>query len=139
MSKYSGKPTVVNRPNTELYSKLNDIDALRQRFEEIPDDLKAQAGQIRFEPDRLIIVTPQVGEIGFVVKDRKEPERVVFAAEKSPVPLDLVIDLKATGENATEVTTSIEIDLPMMLRPLVGPQMQKAADKLGELIGQLNS
>lgn len=139
MSKYSGKPSVVNRSNTELYSKLSSIDAMRERFEQIPEDIKAKAGQLRFEDERLIIVTPQVGEISFIIKERKEPERVVYSAEKSPIPLDLVVDLKEQTPDTTQVTTSIEVDLPIMLRPLVGPQMQMAADKLGELISQLNS
>ncbi|MDE6266195.1 MAG: hypothetical protein K2M07_02455 [Muribaculaceae bacterium] len=139
MSKYSGKPSVVNRPNTELYSKLSNIDAMRERFEQIPEEIKAKAGQLRFEDERLIIVTPQVGEISFIIKERKEPERVVYSAEKSPIPLDLVVDLKEHTPQTTEVTTSIEVDLPIMLRPLVGPQMQMAADKLGELISQLNA
>lgn len=139
MSKYSGKPTVVNRPNTELYSKLSNVDAMRQRFEEIPEDIKAKAGQLRFEDERLIIVTPQVGEISFIVKERKEPEKIVYSAEKSPLPLDLVVELKENTPDTTQVTTSIEVDLPLMLRPLVGPQMQMAADKLAELIAQLNA
>lgn len=139
MSKYSGKPSLVNRPNTELYSKLSNIDAMRQRFEEIPEEIKAKAGQLRFEDERLIIVTPQVGEISFVIKERKEPERIVYSAEKSPLPLDLVVDLKGQSADTTQVITSIDVDLPLMLRPLVGPQMQMAADKLAELIAQLNA
>lgn len=130
---------MVNRPNTELYSKLSNVDAMRQRFEEIPEDIKAKAGQLRFEDERLIIVTPQVGEISFIVKERKEPEKIVYSAEKSPLPLDLVVELKENTPDTTQVTTSIEVDLPLMLRPLVGPQMQMAADKLAELIAQLNA
>lgn len=139
MSKYSGKPSIVNRSNAELYSKLSNIDAMRERFDQIPEEVKAKAGQLRFEDERLIIVTPQVGEIAFAIKERKEPERVVYSAEKSPIPLDLVVDLKEVTADSTQVTASIEVDLPMMLRPLVGPQMQMAADKLGELISQLNA
>lgn len=130
---------MVNRPNTELYSKLSNVDAMRQRFEEIPEDIKAKAGQLRFEDERLIIVTPQVGEISFIVKERKEPEKIVYSAEKSPLPLDLVVELKENTPDTTQVTTSIEVDLPLMLRPLVGPQMQMAADKLAELIAHLNA
>ncbi|MDE7154072.1 MAG: hypothetical protein K2O00_06475 [Muribaculaceae bacterium] len=139
MSKYSGKPSMVNRSNTELFSKLSNVDAMRERFEQIPDDVKAQAGQLRFEDNRLIIVTPQAGEIAFAIKSAKEPEQIVYSAEHSPVPLNLVVDLKPVSENSTEVTTSIDVELPMMLRPLVGPQMQKAADKLAEVISQLNA
>ena len=48
------------------------------------------------------------------------------------------MDIKAVSDTASEVETLINVDIPAMLRPLIGPQLQKAADKFGELIAGLS-
>ena len=46
--------------------------------------------------------------------------------------------IKPLGADFSEVTSQIDVEIPAMLRPLVGPQLQKAADKFGELIAGLS-
>ena len=48
------------------------------------------------------------------------------------------LDIEPTGENSSSVQTLIDVEIPAMLRPLIGPQLQKAADKFGELISGLS-
>ena len=49
------------------------------------------------------------------------------------MPLKLSVDLSEDGPGATVVTPNIDIDIPMMLRPLIGGKLQEAADKFGEV------
>ncbi|MCM1297375.1 MAG: hypothetical protein NC311_17695, partial [Muribaculaceae bacterium] len=139
MAKYTSKKVSINRGARELFDRFSTMQMLQQRVDSLPDDVKAQLGELRFENDRLIIVTPQVGEIAFKVKERVEPSKVVFTAEGAPVPLDMTVSFNGTDEHTTEVETCIDVEIPMMLKPMVGPYMQKAADKFGELIANLNS
>jgi hypothetical protein len=46
--------------------------------------------------------------------------------------------LKPIDASSSEVSAQIEVDIPAMLRPLVGPQLQKAADEFGKLIAGLS-
>ena len=39
---------------------------------------------------------------------------------------------------STEVEASLNIDIPAVLKPMVGGTMQKAVDQFGVLIGQLS-
>ena len=93
-------------------------------------------GTIRFTEDSFIIVTPQVGEVALKIKERIEPSKIVFCTESSPIPLELSVNFNAINENSTEVSTAIEVDVPMMLRPIIGPQLQKAADGFGETLSK---
>lgn len=81
---------------------------------------------------------PQVGEIRFDVVERQEPSRVVFAAANQPVPLKLALDLAEETPESTRVVSTIDVEIPAMLRPLVGGKMQEAADRFTDLIKQLN-
>ena len=62
--------------------------------------------------------------------------QVVFGAEGSPVPMEIRIDLKDMGE-ACELTTSMEVDIPVFLRPMVGGAMQKAVDQFALLMQKM--
>lgn len=138
MAKYTSKPTVVNRPVAELYDRMSDISSFRNRIDELPEDQRAKMGDIEFAEDAIKIKTPQVGELVFIVSERVQNSRIVFSAQGSPIPLGLVVSFKELNENSTELTASIDIEIPAMLRPLIGGKMQEAADKFGEMFTQFN-
>lgn len=139
MAKYTGKPVVIEKPAEELFDRFGNLSFLQDKLAEMPEDMKQQLGQIKFDNDRLVLSTPQVGDICFLVKERRRPDLVVFTAENAPVPIDMSVSFKNMGQSSTEVSTSIEVDIPAIMKPLVGPHLQKAADKFGEVMTQLNS
>jgi hypothetical protein len=49
----------------------------------------------------------------------------------------MAINFKTITDDTTEVTTVIDVELPAMLRPFVGPKMQQAADQFGVLMSRL--
>ncbi len=134
MATYSSKPATAAVSNAEAYLRLTDMSAFQQRVESIPEEQRKMIGDIKFTADSISLNTPQVGEIQFDVVERVEPSRLVFAAAKSPVPLTLAVNLAAKGDEETEIKSVIEVDIPAMLRPLIGGKMQEAADKFNELI-----
>ncbi len=138
MAKYTSKPTVVNRPVAELYDRISDIGSFKNRVDELPEEQRAKMGDIEFTDDSIKIKTAQVGELVFVVSERVQNSRIVFSAQGSPIPLSLIIALKEVGETSTEITSAIDIEIPAMLRPLIGGKMQEAADKFGEMFTQFN-
>lgn len=139
MATYTGKTVTINRPAAVLFERFSTMDMLQQRVASLPDEVRDKMGEVRFESDRMIVVTPQVGEIAFAVKERTAPSRIVFTAVGAPVPLDLAVNFKETSAESTEVTTRIDVDIPMMLRPMVGPHLQKAADMFGDLMAGLSA
>lgn len=137
MSKYSSKPAVVNRPIGELYARFNDLSFFGDKLNDLPAEQLEKIGDVSFTPDSISINTPQIGTLTFRIVERVEPTKVVFGSPGSPVPLTMSVDFKAVDENSTEVSTVIDVEIPMMLRPLVGPKLQEAADKFGEMMTNL--
>lgn len=138
MATYKSKPAKINRSATELFERFSDLSRLQSTLEQLPEEQRRQIGDVEFTADSLRIVTPQVGEIKFVIKERVEPSKIVFGTASSPVPLTMAVDILPQGDDASEVTTCIDVEIPAMLRPMIGPQLQKAADKFGELIAGLS-
>ena len=138
MAKYESKPVAVNQPIEALFDRFSDISLFQQRINEIPEEQRAKMGDVTFEADAICINTPQVGQLKFQVTERTAPGHIVFSAVGSPIPLSMSIDITSLSETSSEVVTAIEVEIPAMLRPLIGGKMQEAADKFGEMIAQLN-
>lgn len=138
--KYTGKPVAVNHPAQDLYARISNLSALQERLNTLPQEQLAKVGEVRFpDDDSFVINAPGMGEVTFRITERVEPERVTFQAMAGPVPLSMSIDLKPVDEAVTNLTTVIDVEIPLMLRPLVGGKMQEAADKFSEMIAQLNA
>lgn len=114
------------------------MSRLQQSLDELPEEQRKQIGDVEFTANSLKIVTPQVGEIAFVIKERVEPSKIVFGTESSPVPLTMEVNITPAGDEAADVETRIDVEIPAIVRPIIGPQLQKAADKFGELIAGLS-
>ena len=139
MAKYTGKPFRVNMANTALFERVSNLSDLQSRMDTLPEDVRAKMGTINFlDADTLAFTAPGVGEMKFRIVERTAPSRVKFIADTGMVPINVFINLAEAAAEATDVTATIEAEIPMMLRPLVGPKLQEAADKFGEMFGQLN-
>ena len=136
MSKYSSKPVVVDRPASEIAEKFSDFSRLQDALDGLDAEQKAQVGEVSFTQDSVRLNTQQVGEIVLQVVERT-PEHLILAAQKSPVPIKLEVNYRPVGESATEVTGCIDVEIPALIRPIVGPTLQKAADQFGILFAKL--
>ncbi len=139
MAKYSGKPATIALPVQQVYERYSNLSGFEEKFNSLPEDQRSKIGEIAFEPDAITIKTPQVGEIKFQVVERIAPNKIVFGSPSSPVPMSLVLDLKEIDANTTEALTTIDVEIPAMLRPLIGGKLQEAADKFSEMMAQLSN
>lgn len=136
MSKFTSKPALVDLSTEALDSKFSDFSAMQAKLEELPAEQRQRIGDVSFTNDSIVITTPQVGAITLRAVERK-PGLVRLQAESSPVPMGINILYTAAGEGKSEVTGEMEVELPMMLKPLVGPTLQKAVDQFGTIFASL--
>lgn len=140
MSKYTGKPFRVNLPASQLYERMTNLNELQGRMGELPEDIRAKMGTINFPDDETLAFTaPGVGEMKFRIVDRTAPSQIKFLADTGMIPINVIIDLNNVSDAETDVTATIDAEIPLMVRPLIGPKLQEAADKFGEMFVQLNS
>lgn len=139
MATYSSKPVTVNRPAGEIYEKFSDLSNMEAQIKNLPEDQRAKIGDVKFDTDSIAINTPQVGEIKFKVTERVPHSKIVFGSPSSPIPLNMTLTLSPLSDASTEVVTSIDVEIPMMLRPLIGGKLQEAADQFSKLMSQLSN
>lgn len=138
MATYKSKPAKIDRPAQEIFARFSDMSRLQETLDKLPADQRDKIGQVEFTQDSIRITTSQVGDILFKVKEKVEPTKIVFGTESSPVPLTMAVDIKPLTDTTSEVETVIDVEIPAIVRPIIGPQLQKASDKFGELISGLS-
>lgn len=138
MSRYESKPTIVEKPVEEVYDRFSDLTIFEKQLDQLPAEQREKIGEVHFDKDSIAIVTPQVGELKFEVIERQAPDKIVFGSPASPVPLTMSINLRSVDAASTEIATVIDVDIPVMLRPFVGPKLQQAADQFGEMISNFS-
>lgn len=139
MAQYKGKPYIVNKSRQDLFGRLADFSVLAAHIDELPADVRAQLGTCTFpDADTFAFTAPGVGEMKFRIIERSEPERITLLADTGMLPIHVILNLEEDSATSTAVSATIDADIPAMLRPLIGGKLQEAADKFGEMFGQLN-
>ncbi len=135
MSTYKGTPSVVARPAQEIADLFADLRSFQPKLDALPAERREQLKGLTLNQDSLEFDVNMVGRVTLAVEERT-PQRVSFAAQGIPMPLQLRMDMEETAEG-TQLTPVIDLEVPFMLRAMIGPQIQKAVDQVGAYIGEL--
>lgn len=123
-------------PAEELAAKFSDFRSMQSKLDNMTADERSRVGDVQFTQDAIVINTPQVGAISMKAVERAA-DHLVLEAQGSPVPMKIVVEYAPVDDANTEVVGKMEVEIPAMLRPLVGPALQKAVDQFGNLFAQL--
>ena len=139
MTKYTGKTSVVNLPAAEISDKFADMSTFNDKLAGMPEDVRKHMGDLTFTRDSVCMDTKQAGKVVFKVTERDD--RHIVLACSFPLPISLTINLSPVADDAakTEMWTDVDIEIPAMLRPIIGPQMQKVADHFSTAMGSIAS
>lgn len=118
----------------QISAKFADLSAMQAMVDEMPEAERRRVGDVKFTKDTIAIQAPAVGQLAFTVTERTD--RSVRLEASQPLPMALFIDMEPEGEGS-RVTSGIDIELPAMLKPFVGPQLQKAAEQMGDLMTRI--
>ena len=140
METYKSDKVVIDHNIELIYSKLSNPAMFKEKMEQnmdrIPDEAREHLDNLKFEDDGISINSP-MGAVKLSVSESVEPNLVKYVAESSPVPFGLTINLEAIDEEHTNAIAEINIELPMMVRAMVGGKLSEGAKKMGEVLAKL--
>lgn len=140
MAKYTGKPSRVPVAADVLFARFDDLTQIQEKLSQLPEDFQAKMGTVTFpDKDSLSFTAPGVGQMSFRIVERQAPDRIRMLADTGLVPVNIDIVMQPAADSQTDIHAVIDADIPMMLRPMVGPKLQEAADKFGEMFSGLNA
>lgn len=137
MAKYTSQSVSINGAQTDVFNKISNLGAYQELLDKMPDDLRQKAGDVRFTDDAIIINANPVGEIRLEIIDKHELDLIKLKASNAPVPMFLSLELAAESESVTKLVAAIEVEVPAIIKPMIGPKMQEAANQMATLVGRL--
>lgn len=136
MATFTSKPAVVNQSAEALADKFSDLTRLNEMRDRLPEEQRQKVGDLKFTPDTIEFNTAQVGAITLKVVERT-PGRIKLDAVGSPMPMSLLVNFKPLDAESTELTTAIDVDVPIFLKPMIGKFLQPAVDQFADLLGNI--
>ena len=140
METYKSDKVTINHNINLIYSKLSDPSIFKAQIDSnmdrLPDEAREHLKSVKFEEDGISVESP-MGTLKLSVSESQEPTMVKYTAQSSPVPFGVTINLESVDENTTQAVTELNIELPFMLKAMVGGKLSEGAQKMGELIAKL--
>lgn len=123
-----------------VFSKLSNPEVFKAQIEKnidkLPDDARENLNKVQFEADAITIESP-MGPLKLALTEKEEPGKIVFVAAQSPVAFNLLITLEPVDEERTNALAELQLEIPMMLRAMVGGQLKQGARQFGQMLAKL--
>ena len=144
MTTFESSVRQINYPQKSVYDKLSDLNnlqKLKERFEQMkdtmPDEARQQAEKIKdlqFDHDTLAVNVPPVGSIKLRVVNRDEPKCIKFETEQSPIPFNFWIQLLPVTDATSKMKLTIKAELNMFIKQMVKKPLQEGIEKIADVL-----
>ena len=142
MAIYSSGNIKLNASAQAVFSKLSNLENLKSLLEnvpadKIPEDKRDMFENLKITNDSIEIPGGPVGSLLLKVVERVEPSLIRLAGEGLPIALQLKMNITPETDTTSVGNVDIDIDIPAMLKPMIGGQIQKIADQFGGVISAI--
>lgn len=142
MSIYSSDKITLNAPATAVYDKLSNLENLQGMLnkvpaDKIPEDKRQMFENIRITQDTIEVPGGPMGNLLFRVTERIAPSLIKLKGEGIPIEMSLVLHIVPVNDTSSSANVDIDINIPAMLKPMIGGQIQKIANQFGEVLGAI--
>lgn len=140
METYKSEKNVIDFNIEVIYSKLSDPRVFKahidRNIDRLPQEAREHLDKVKFEDDGISVESP-MGALKLSVSESVEPTMVKYVAQSSPVPFGVTVNLEPIDDTHTQAVTELNIDIPFMLKAMVGGKLSEGALKMGEMIAKL--
>lgn len=142
MAVYKSEKVTLQAPAQSVYDKLSDLENLKSMLakvpaDRIPEDKRAMFENIKITPDTIEIPGAPMGNLIFRVTERQSPSLIRLRGEGIPIEMALVLHIEPVTPETSQARVDIDINIPAMLKPMIGGQVQKIADQFGSVLGAI--
>ena len=142
MTTIRSEKTPINASAEKVFEKLSNLENLRGMLDKvpadrIPEDKRQMFENLKITPDTLEIPGAPMGNLVFRIAEKKEPEYIRLKGEGIPLAMALILNISPAPDNKSFGKVDFEIDIPLMLKPMVGGQIQKITDEFGRVLAAI--
>lgn len=117
-------------------SDLNNLEGVRDRLNEVKDKLDGKLEDMSFDRDSITLKVQGINLTLHIIE--REPLKCIkFEGDKSPVPLNLWIQILPVTEEEAKMKVTIRAEVNMFMKAMVSKPLQEGVEKLADMLAML--
>ena len=117
-------------------SDLNNLEGVRERLDMVKDKLDGKLEDMSFDRDS---ITLKVQGISLTLRiiEREPLKCIKFEGDKSPIPLNLWIQILPVTQEEDKMKVTIRAEVNMFMKAMVSKPLQEGVEKLADMLAML--
>lgn len=117
-------------------SDLNNLEGVRERLDMVKDKLDGKLEDMSFDRDS---ITLKVQGISLTLRiiEREPLKCIKFEGDKSPIPLNLWIQILPVTQEEAKMKVTIRAEVNMSMKAMVSKPLQEGVEKLADMLAML--
>lgn len=117
-------------------SDLNNLEGVRERLDMVKDKLDGKLEDMSFDRDS---ITLRVQGISLTLRiiEREPLKCIKFEGDKSPIPLNLWIQILPVTQEEAKMKVTIRAEVNMFMKAMVSKPLQEGVEKLADMLAML--
>lgn len=117
-------------------SDLNNLEGVRERLDMVKDKLDGKLEDMSLDRDS---ITLKVQGISLTLRiiEREPLKCIKFEGDKSPIPLNLWIQILPVTQEEAKMKVTIRAEVNMFMKAMVSKPLQEGVEKLADMLAML--
>lgn len=114
-------------------SDLNNLESVRERLDLLKDKLDGKLENMNFDTDSLTLKVQGIS-LTLRIVEREPMKCIKFEGDKSPIPLNLWIQILPVTDEAAKMKVTIRAEVNMFMKAMVSKPLQEGVEKLADML-----
>ena len=139
MAQYESSIKHIPYSQERVYNKLSDLNNLnsvRDRLDLLKDKLDGKLEDMSFDSDSLTLKV-QGFNLTLRIIEREPLKCIKFEGDKTPIPLNLWIQILPEGMDNAKMKVTIRAEVNMFMKAMVAKPLQEGVEKLADMLSMI--
>lgn len=117
-------------------SDLNNLESVRERLDMLKEKLDGKLEDMTFDRDSLTLKVQGI-TLTLRIIEREPVKCIKFEGDKSPIPLNLWIQILPVTDNEAKMKVTIRAEVNMFMKAMVSKPLQEGVEKLADMLAMI--
>lgn len=117
-------------------SDLNNLNSVHDRLDEIKEKSGGKLENMSFDQDSITIKVQGIA-LSLRIIEREPMKCIKFEGDKTPVPLNLWIQILPVSDSEAKIKVTIRAEVNMFMKAMVSKPLQDGVEKLADMLAVL--
>lgn len=114
-------------------SDLNNLESVRDRLDSMKDKLEGKLEDMTFDRDSMTVKVQGIN-LTLRIVEREPMKCVKFEGDKSPIPLNLWIQMLPVTDEQSRIKVTIRAEVNMFMKAMISKPLNEGVEKLAEML-----